>query len=68
MPILANMKRIVIIVILLGLLALSLMYLRPYLKPSQPTRAEQLQNEERLRPSKRLKGIFDGMSGGFNKP
>ncbi len=53
--------------ILAAFLAAGLFYLVPHLKPNQPTRAEQLENEERLRPSKRLKGIFDGMSGGFNQ-
>lgn len=61
------MLRFLQIVVLGALFAVGLFYLWPHLKPNQPTRAEQLENEERLRPSKRLKGIFDGMSGGFNQ-
>ncbi len=61
------MVRLVQILVMIAVLVGGLFYLWPHLKPSQPTRAEQLENEERLRPSKRLKGIFDGMSGGFNQ-
>lgn len=43
------------------------MALWPFLSPNQPSRAEQLQNKDRLIPSKRLGGIFNGMADGFKQ-